>query len=114
MSGSPSTPLVDKIATLQDLKEFPELSWTGTFEAYLEIIRKNPAVTRTAYQRVYDMILSYGQEEYIDNKKRVVRYNFFKDERHGGRDAVYGLDIPLMRLVNVFKSAAERYGTERR
>ena len=33
------------------------------------------------------MILSYGQEEYIDNKKRLIRYNFFKDEQHGGRDA---------------------------
>ena len=60
------------------------------------------------------MVLSYGQEEYIDNKKRLVRYNFFKDEQHGGRDAIFGLDIPLMRLVNVLKSAAERYGTERR
>ena len=95
-------------------KEFAELHWTGTFEEYLEVVRKNPTVARSAYQRVYDMILSYGQEEYIDNKKRLVRYNFFKDEHHRGRDAIFGLDIPLMRLVNVFKSAAERYGTERR
>ena len=60
------------------------------------------------------MILSYGQEEYIDNKKRLIRYNFFKDEQHGGRDAIFGLDIPLMRLVSVLHSAAQRYGTERR
>ena len=60
------------------------------------------------------MILSYGQEEYIDNKKRLIRYNFFKDEQHGGRDAIFGLDIPLMRLVSVLQSAAQRYGTERR
>src|SRR5688572_28108698 len=106
--------LVDKIGSLQNLKEFAELHWTGTFEQYLEIIRKNPAVGRSAFKRVYDMVLSYGQEEYIDNKKRLVRYNFFKDEQHGGRDAIFGLDIPLMRLVNVLKSAAERYGTERR
>jgi serine protein kinase len=31
-----------------------------------------------------------------------------------GNDAVFGLDIPLMRLVNVFKSAAYGYGTEKR
>jgi serine protein kinase len=109
-----SSSLVEKIGQLQNLKEFAELNWTGSFEEYLNVIRKTPAVTRTAFQRVYDMILSYGQEEYIDNKKRLVRYNFFKDEQHGGRDAIFGLDIPLMRLVNVFKSAAERYGTERR
>jgi serine protein kinase len=106
--------LVDKIGSLQNVKEFAELHWSGSFEQYLEIVRKNPSVSRSAFKRVYDMILSYGQEEYIDNKKRLVRYNFFKDEHHGGRDAIFGLDIPLMRLVNVLKSAAERYGTERR
>jgi len=106
--------MVAKIASFQDYREYAELNWEGTFEDYLRIVRENPKVTRTAYQRVYDMILSYGQEEYIDNKKRIIRYNFFKDEQHGGRDAIYGLDIPLMRLVNVFKSAAARYGTERR
>jgi len=106
--------LTQKIAALQDYREYAELNWSGNFEDYLELVRKNPKVTRSAYQRVYDMILSYGQEEYIDNKKRLIRYNFFKDEQHGGKDAVYGLDIPLMRLVNVFKAAAQRYGTEKR
>ena len=106
--------LIAKVAALQNLKEYAELNWTGSFEDYLALIRKNPAVTRSAFQRVYDMILSYGQEEYIDNKKRLIRYNFFKDEQHGGRDAIFGLDIPLMRLVSVLQSAAQRYGTERR
>src|SRR5947209_2055598 len=106
--------LTSKIAALQNFREYEELNWIGSFEDYLKIVRENPKVTRTAFQRVYDMVLSYGQEEYIDNKKKLIRYNFFKDEQHGGRDAVYGLDIPLMRLVNVFKSAAHRYGTERR
>jgi serine protein kinase len=109
----PST-LIGKIAGLQNHKEFAAINWTGSFADYLELVRQNPAVTRTAYQRVYDMILSYGQEEYLDNKKRLTRFTFFKDEQHGGQDAIFGLDIPLMRLVSVFKSAAERYGTERR
>src|SRR6478752_2691768 len=120
MAASEPTPkgdmpaLIAKVAALQNLKEYAELNWTGTFEDYLAVVRKNPAVTRSAFQRVYDMILSYGQEEYIDNKKRLIRYNFFKDEQHGGRDAIFGLDIPLMRLVSVLHSAAQRYGTERR
>src|SRR6266540_4136555 len=105
--------LIAKVAALQNLKEYAELNWSGAFEDYLGIVRKNPAVTRSAFQRVYDMILSYGQEEYIHNKKPLIRYNFFKDDHHGGRDAIYGLDIPLMKLVNVFKSAAQRYGTEK-
>ena len=115
VTDSPSgTSLVSKIASLQNQKEYAELNWSGSFEDYLALARKTPAITRSAFQRVYDMILSYGQEEYIDNKKRLIRYNFFKDDHHGGRDAIYGLDIPLMRLVSVLHSAAQRYGTERR
>src|SRR5712672_190657 len=88
--------------------------WEGSLEEYLKIVRENPRVTRTAFQRIYDMILSHGKTEYIDNKKRLIRYHFFHDEPSGGRDAVYGLDVPLMKLVNVFKSAAQGYGTEKR
>ncbi len=33
---------------------------------------------------------------------------------HGGADAVYGLDIPLMRLVHVLRAASEGYGPEKR
>ncbi|MFL5319157.1 MAG: PrkA family serine protein kinase, partial [Myxococcaceae bacterium] len=105
---------VAKIAALQDAKQYAELNWEGSFEDYLNIVRQNPKVTRTAYQRLYDMILSHGKTEYIDNKKKLVRYNFFSDERSGGRDAIFGLDVPLMKLVNVFKSAAAGYGTEKR
>ncbi len=106
--------LVSQIASLQDYKEYEDLNWEGSFEEYLHLVRKNPRVTRNAFQRAYDMILAHGQEEYIDNKKKLVRYKFFKDEAHGGQDAVYGLDVALMRLMSVFKSAAQGYGTERR
>ena len=95
--------MLAKIAALQDLKEYQELNWSGTFDEYLQIVRENPKVTRSAFQRIYDMILSYGQEEYIDNKKKLVRYKFFKDEQHNGKDAIFGLDVPLMRLMNVLK-----------
>src|SRR5438045_2732048 len=106
--------LVSRIAALQDKTSFKELHWDGSFEDYLKIVRENPRVTRTAFQRIYDMILSHGKTEYIDNKTRLIRYHFFHDEPNGGRDAVYGLDVPLMKLVNVFKSAAQAYGTEKR
>src|ERR1700712_4590960 len=106
--------LVGQIAELQNYATYKELSWEGSFEDYLNLVRKAPQVTRNAYQRLYDMVLSHGVEEYIDNKKKLVRYKFFKDEQHGGRDAVFGLDVPLMRLMNVLKSASQGYGTERR
>src|SRR4029079_5309079 len=106
--------LVGQIAELQNLKTYKELSWEGSFEDYLELVRKNPHTTRNAFQRLYDMVLSHGSEEYIDNKKKIVRYNFFKDPEGGGKDAVFGLDIPLMRLMNVLKAAAQGYGPEKR
>jgi serine protein kinase len=106
--------LVDRIAALQDFKRYEDLHWSGTFEEYLELVRQNPRIARTAHERVYDLIMSHGTQEYVDNKKKIVHYRFFDDEAHGGRDAIFGLDIPLMRLVNVLKAAAKRYGTEKR
>src|SRR5438309_9917156 len=106
--------MVAQIAALQDYDRYRDLAWEGSFEDYLQIVRQRPQVTRNAFQRVFDMIISYGTEEYIDNKKKLVRYNFFKDELGGGQNAIFGLDIPLMRLVHVLKAAAEGYGPEKR
>ncbi len=106
--------MVSKIAAMQDYDLYRDIAWEGSFEDYLEIVRKTPQVTRNAFQRVYDMIIRYGTEEYTDSKKKLVRYNFFKDEIDGGKDAVFGLDIPLMRLVHVLKAASEGYGPEKR
>jgi serine protein kinase len=106
--------MIDRIGAMQDFKLYRELHWEGTFEEYLQLVRERPQVTRNAYQRLYDMIISFGTEEYIDNKKKLTRYNFFKDELNGGANAIYGLDIPLMRLVHVLKAAAEGYGPEKR
>ena len=106
--------MVSRIAALQDYDEYRNLHWEGSFEDYLAIVRERPQVTRNAFQRLYDMVVSYGEEEYIDNKKRLVRYPFFKDPLEGGKDAIFGLDIPLMRLVHVLRAAAQGYGPEKR
>ncbi len=106
--------MLERVFQAQNLDTFREQHWQGSFEDYLGIVRERPEVTRTAYERVYDMILSYGTTEYIDNKKRVTHYHFFDDPENDGADAVFGLDIPLMKLVNIFQSAARRYGTEKR
>jgi len=106
--------LLSLIAGMQDREQYQALNWQGGFADYLELVKKNPRALRTAYQRLYDMVLSYGTDEYVDSKKKIIRYNFFHDGLDQGRDAIFGLDIPLMRLVHVFKSAAQFYGTERR
>ena len=106
--------MTDRIAAMQDLKLLSRAPLGRSFEDYLGIVRERPQVTRNAYQRIYEMIISYVTEEYIDNKKKLVRYNFFKDEHNGGANAIFGLDIPLMRLVHVLRAASEGYGPERR
>lgn len=102
------------LASLQDKKEYENLHWEGSFDDYLKIVKEDPKVTRTSFQRLYDMIMTYGRSDYIDSKKKLVHYNFFDDPIENGKDAIFGLDIPLMRLVNVIKSAALGYGTEKR
>src|SRR5215510_10311931 len=111
---SSGSEIISLVGQMQDLKSFRDQHWEGTFEEYLDTVRQHPEVTRTAFQRIYDMILSKGWYEYYDHKKRIIHYNFFDDVDGDGRDAIYGLDIPIMKLVNAFKSAAQRYGTEKR
>ena len=36
---------------------FGKKNWIGSFEEYVDLVRETPEVTRTAYQRLYDMIL---------------------------------------------------------
>jgi serine protein kinase len=106
--------LFSTIASGMDVEQFRTLNWEGSFDEYLDIVVKDPRVTRNAYQRLYDMILSYGQEEIVEHREKITRYKFFSDPISNGRDGVFGLDRPLMRLVSVIKSAAMGYGTERR
>ncbi|MGE0709171.1 MAG: PrkA family serine protein kinase [Planctomycetota bacterium] len=99
---------------LSKVDEYRAHHWTGTFADYLELVRKDPRVARNAFQRVYDMIVSWGTEEATRNKRSLTTYRFFQDPFDDGKDAIFGLEEPLMRLVGVLKSAAQGYGTERR
>lgn len=111
---STASHIVTLIQGLQDVSEFRQLHWTGTYTEYLDLVKQDPKVARKAYQRLYDMIVSHGKDEYTEFKKRITRYRFFDDPMEGGRDAVFGIDVHLMRLVSAFKSAAQGYGTDRR
>ncbi len=106
--------IISLVSNRQDRSQFRRKNWIGTFEEYLDIVRENPRVTRTAYQRIYDMILGYGVEVINKGREKEHHYNFFDDPDHGGRDAVFGLRDPLHKLVNALKSAACEYGIEKR
>ncbi len=111
---STGSDLIGLIASRQNLTDYQKKHWTGSFAEYLDIIQQDPRVTRTAYQRIYDMIISHGTDEIIVNKEKALRYRFFDDPESGGDDAIFGLDRTLVNLVNILKSAANGYGTERR
>ena len=97
-----------------DTSLYRELNWTGSFHDYLQILHENPNVARNAFQRIYDMVISYGKDEIPAQKGTLEHYKFFDDPIDNGKDAVFGLHKPCIRLVNFFKSAAHNYGTERR
>jgi serine protein kinase len=106
--------LINVINDSEEIKHFKELNWRGSFDDYLQIFSTEPRVARSAFQRIYDMILSYGTEDYVEYKKKITKYHFFDDPFDAGKDAVYGIDLHLMKLVNVFKAASMRYGPEKR
>ncbi|HEX3657093.1 MAG TPA: serine protein kinase [Pirellulales bacterium] len=106
--------IISLVADRQDLQQFRKKNWIGSFEAYLDLVRTNPRATRNAFQRVYDMILSYGTEVVEKHREKHVRYRFFSDPDNDGADAVFGLDQTLGLLINAFKSAAKGYGIEKR
>ncbi len=106
--------ILERVQAYLRPESYRKLHWEGTFEDYLHIFREHPRVARSAFQRLYDMIMSYGYETFEDGKDQLVRYRFFSDPPFAPEDAVYGLERHLMQLVNVFKAAARRYGPERR
>jgi serine protein kinase len=95
-------------------KQYAELNWRGSMADYMQLVLDNPKVARTAFQRIYDMIMSYGTHKYTEYKKDITHYKFFDDPVDNGKDAVFGLDVHLMKLVNFFKAASNRLGPEKR
>ncbi|MFF2091924.1 PrkA family serine protein kinase [Paenibacillus sp. NPDC058174] len=84
--------------------ESEKLEWTGTFKAYIELLRQDPTPAMTAHSRVYDMIESFGVEDTNGNK----RYKFFEQE-------IFGLDRAVQKLVEeYFHSAARRLDVRKR
>ncbi len=109
-----ASPLQSIIRQSIDVETYRQYMWEGTFDEYLKIVYENPTVIRNAFQRLYDMIISYGYREVRRHKEKVLHYNFFEDPISDGRDAIFGLDKALERLVGILRSAAHRFGPEKR
>lgn len=85
-----------------------------TFSEYLEKVKNDKKIARNAFERLYDMIISCGIKKYKDAKKEIIQYNFFSDPDIAGNDAVFGVDLWIMKLVSVLKAAAAGFGPEKR
>jgi len=104
---------VNRVAALAkkfDREQARELAQQLTMNAYLNLVYDEPRVSRTAYQRIYDMIVEAGTEKYTKYRKTITRYKFFDDPEV----PIFGLEDTLYDLVQVFRGAAGGYGTERR
>ncbi len=104
--------LSQKALYLED--SYEKLHVTYSFQEYLDKVKMQAHLARNSFQRMYDMINQYGKKAYEDAKKEVISYHFFQDPFKKGKDAVFGLDVPLMKLVHILKAAALGYGPVKR
>ncbi|MFT7486589.1 MAG: serine protein kinase, partial [Candidatus Paceibacteria bacterium] len=105
--------LLDLVQIENEAERFSALTWEGSFEEYLQLVDENPLLIRNAWQRLYDMIRSHGSEE-PEFPGAPRRWGLFQDPLGGGRDAIFGLDEPMNKLVQVIRAGACGFGPERR
>ena len=85
--------ITELIQSKVNIDRYKELHWEGTFWEYLELVKKDPKIARSSFERIYDMIKSYGVETYTEFKKKITHYTFFDDPIENGKDSVFGLDF---------------------
>lgn len=103
-----------KLTKRFDQKRYQQLNESMSFDEYVERVYKDPRIVRNAFQRIYDMIMSFGADEFTRYRKNYLHYKFFDAEWHPNAFPIYGLDVPLNELVSFFRSAAGHHGTHKR
>ncbi|MCA1629372.1 MAG: PrkA family serine protein kinase [Acidobacteria bacterium] len=84
------------------------LHWEGSFQDYWERVTQNPRLAQLSHARVNDMIHAAGVEKLNEGTRdETPRYNFFSSE-------LFGIEEPLARIVEYFKSAAQRLEVRKR
>jgi serine protein kinase len=72
---------------------------------YIDRVAARPTIAASAHQRIYDMIVAAGSEDGAHAGE--ISYKFFASE-------LFGLDVPLDRIVRYFETAAQGHETRRR
>lgn len=76
-----------------------------TLNEYVDRVAAQPTIASTAHQRIHDMIVAAGSVS--GSHAGETSYNFFSGE-------LFGLDVPLDRVVRYFETAAQGHETRRR
>jgi serine protein kinase len=76
-----------------------------TLNDYIDRVAQRPTIAATAHQRIYDMIREAGFREGLHAGE--ISYDFFAHD-------LFGLDVPLERVVRYFETAAQGHETRRR
>src|SRR4029453_16702667 len=94
---------------LEDLRrEHEALRWEGSFRDYFELVAQNPRIAQLSHARINDMVHGAGVEGFHEGTQHeVLSYNFFSTE-------LFGIEEPIARIVEYFKSAAQRLGVRKR
>jgi serine protein kinase len=94
---------------LEDLRrEHEALRWEGTFRDYFELVAQNPRIAQLSHARINDMVHAAGIERLNEGTQHeVLSYNFFASE-------LFGIEEPIARIVEYFKSAAQRLEVRKR
>jgi predicted Ser/Thr protein kinase len=89
-------------------RERERLVWEGTFREYFELVTANPRLASLSHARICDMILAAGTEKIAEGTRdEITRYKFFSDE-------LFGIEESIARIVEYFKSAAQRLEVRKR
>jgi serine protein kinase len=99
----------DISARLEELRrDHAALAWEGSFRDYFELVTQNPRLAELSHARINDMIHAAGVEKLNEGTRdEVARYNFFSGE-------LFGIEEPIARIVEYFKSAAQRLEVRKR
>jgi serine protein kinase len=94
---------------LEDLRrEHEALRWEGSFRDYFELVAQNPRIAQLSHARINDMVHAAGVDRLNEGTQHeVLSYNFFSSE-------LFGIEEPIARIVEYFKSAAQRLEVRKR
>jgi serine protein kinase len=94
---------------LEDLRrEHEALRWEGSFRDYFELVAQNPRIAQLSHARINDMVHAAGVDRLNEGTQHeVLAYNFFSSE-------LFGIEEPIARIVEYFKSAAQRLEVRKR